>query len=97
MDFAATTLPGQRIANHICGAAIEHSYPFGPRLGCPVNISAFGNEDRLDIGIALDATTILEPDILLDCLRTAFGGFATNIGPGGAEPAGEPTAAPLGQ
>jgi diacylglycerol O-acyltransferase len=97
VDFAATTLPGQRIATHICGAAIEHSYPFGPRLGCPVNISAFGNEDRLDIGIALDATTILEPDILLDCLRTAFGGFASNIGPGGAEPAGEPTATPLGQ
>jgi diacylglycerol O-acyltransferase / wax synthase len=76
VDFAATTLPGSRRQPHLCGAAVEHSYPFGPRLGCPINISAFGNEDRLDVGIALDPATIVEPDALLDCLTSAFKGFA---------------------
>lgn len=94
VDFAATTLPGHRTASHVCGAAIEQSYPFGPRLGCPVNISAFGNEDRLDLGVALDATTILEPDVLIDCLRTAFAGFATHRDGAPPPPAGEQTAAP---
>ena len=39
-----------RGARHICGARIETSYPLGPRLGCPMNITAFGNDDRLDVG-----------------------------------------------
>ena len=29
-------------------------YPLGPRLGCPMNITAFGNDGRLDVGVALD-------------------------------------------
>jgi diacylglycerol O-acyltransferase len=75
VDFAATTLPGSRSIRHVCGATIEESYPFGPRLGCPVNISAYGNGDRLDVGISLDPGTIVDPDTLLDCLSTAFSGF----------------------
>ena len=53
VDFAATTLPGLRGRRRIVDAVIEKSYPLGPRLGCPLNISAFGNDDRLDVGIAL--------------------------------------------
>jgi hypothetical protein len=75
VDFAATTLPGSRHQRHLCGAAIEQSYPFGPRLGCPLNISAFGNEERLDIGIAIDPATIADAATLLDCLSGAFSSF----------------------
>jgi WS/DGAT/MGAT family acyltransferase len=75
VDFAATALPGSRNQRHLCGAAIEQSYPFGPRLGCPLNISAFGNEDRLDIGIAIDPATIVDAEVLLDCLKAAFSSF----------------------
>ena len=53
--------PGLRAA-HICGSLIEASYPLGPRLGCPMNITAFGNDDRLDVGIALDPVAIAEPE-----------------------------------
>ena len=38
VDFAATAIPGLHGSGHICGARIETSYPFGPRLGCPVNL-----------------------------------------------------------
>jgi WS/DGAT/MGAT family acyltransferase len=75
VDFAATTLPGFHGQRHICGALIERCYPFGPRLGCPVNISAFGNDDRLDVGIALDPSAITEPKIALECFATAFERF----------------------
>jgi diacylglycerol O-acyltransferase / wax synthase len=96
VDFAATTVPGSRAPRHICGAAVEESYPFGPRLGCPVNLSAFGNEDRLDIGIALDPSAITDAESLLECLRTAFSGFTPAPGHHKAahKESPEPVAAP---
>ena len=86
VDFAATTLPGSRSPRHLCGTAIQQSYPFGPRLGCPLNISAFGNEDRLDIGIAVDSATVTDPELLLDCLQMAFASFVPAV-QDGREPA----------
>jgi diacylglycerol O-acyltransferase len=71
VDFVATAIPGHG-AGRICGAQVVRSYPFGPRLGCPVNLTAFGNRDRLDIGVALDSAAITEPAVLLECLDEAF-------------------------
>ncbi len=93
VDFAATTLPGFRGDHHVCGALIQRTYPFGPRLGCPMNISAFGNDGRLDVGIALDSDAIAEPDVMLECLAKAFDAFIPNPEPhpgGKAEAAGSP-------
>jgi WS/DGAT/MGAT family acyltransferase len=73
VDFAATTIPGlRRGSGHICGARIEASYPFGPRLGCPVNLTAFATKDRLDVGVALDPAAITEPAVFLECVAEAF-------------------------
>ena len=68
VDFAATALPGLRGPRHVCGSLIEAIYPLGPRLGCPMNITAFGNDDRLDVGIALDPAALEQPDLLVECL-----------------------------
>ena len=54
---------------------VEAVHPFGPRLGCPVNITALGNDDRLDIGIALDTAAVAEPDIFLRSMGEAFETF----------------------
>ncbi len=94
VDFAATAVPGVRHRQRICGAVVEQSYPFGPRLGCPVNISAFGNDDRLDIGIALDPSAITDAESLLDCLHTAFSGFTSTPGPHKAATKESPAPAP---
>ena len=59
VDFVATAVPGFRTERHVGGALIEECFPFGPRLGCLANISAFGNGDRLDIGIVVDPTRSL--------------------------------------
>jgi WS/DGAT/MGAT family acyltransferase len=72
VDFAVTAIPGIRGSGHICGARIETSYPFGPRLSCPVNLTAFATKDRLDVGVALDPAAITEPAVFLECLGEAF-------------------------
>jgi WS/DGAT/MGAT family acyltransferase len=72
VDFAATSIPGLRGSNQICGARVEASYPFGPRLGCPVNLTAFATKDRLDVGVTLDPAAIAEPTVFLECLAEAF-------------------------
>ena len=72
VDFAATAFPGLRGPRTIGTAVIEQSYPFGPRLGRALNLTAFGHGDRLDVGIALDRVAISEPEVFLDCLSEAF-------------------------
>ena len=76
VDFVATSLPGVRSGQHICGAAIEASYPLGPRLGSLMNITAFGVDDQLNIGLGLDPVAIAEPEVLVDCMVDAFQSFA---------------------
>ncbi len=85
VDFAATVVPGLRKERHICGAAIEALYPLGPRLGCPINITAFGNGDRLDIGLAIDEVAFSKPDRLVECLTEAF---AAHVAAGDAKSTG---------
>jgi diacylglycerol O-acyltransferase len=80
VDFVATSLPGIRGIHHICGAAIEESFPFGPRLGSLMNITGFGVDDRLDIGIGLDPIAIAEPQVLVECIMEAFESFAGKHG-----------------
>ncbi len=86
VDFAATAVPGLRGARHICGSLIEASYPLGPRLGCPMNITAFGNNGRLDVGIALDPIALSHPELLVQCLTDAFEGYVTAAANGGVVP-----------
>jgi WS/DGAT/MGAT family acyltransferase len=83
VDFAATAIPGLRGSGHICGARIETSYPFGPRLGCPVNLTAFATKDRLDVGVALDPASITEPALFLECLADAFAQLVRGAHPSG--------------
>jgi len=80
VDYVATSLPGIRGVRHIGGAVIEKSFPFGPRLGTLMNITGFGVDDRLDVGIALDPTAIAEPELLIECMTRAFQGFVAPHG-----------------
>ena len=86
VDFAATAVPGLRGARHICGSLIEAGYPLGPRLGCPMNITALGNDDRLDIGVALDPNVLDQPDLLVECLVEAFGILTAGSGASDRDP-----------
>jgi WS/DGAT/MGAT family acyltransferase len=72
VDFAATALPGIRTERRLCGATIESAHPLGPRLGCPLNVTALGNSDRLDVGISLDKEAFSDREELVRCLRQAL-------------------------
>jgi hypothetical protein len=72
IDLLVNVVPGLRRPHTLAGAPVEASYPFGPRVGAPVNITAFCNEDRLDIGVSLDPGAIVEPAKLMDCLGRAM-------------------------
>lgn len=80
VDFVATSLPGIRGVRHIGGAVIEKSFPFGPRLGSLVNVTGYGVDDRLDVGVALDPSAITEPELLVECMVKAFEGFVASHG-----------------
>src|SRR3954451_11328848 len=80
VDFVATSLPGIRGVRQIGGAVIEKSFPFGPRLGSLVNITGYGVDDRLDVGVALDPSAIAEPELLIECVMKAFQGFVAAHG-----------------
>jgi WS/DGAT/MGAT family acyltransferase len=82
IDFVASALPGLRGPRQICGATITAGYPFGPRLGSPVNVTAFGNDDRLDIGIAVDPVAVADPEALVECLASSFRLYAPAAGAG---------------
>jgi hypothetical protein len=91
VDFVATAFPGLRGSQTLCGAQVVESYPFGPRLGCLLNVTGFGNGDRLDVGVTLDQIAIEEPDLLLECLSNAFQAFVPK-----PEPAGTRSRTPRG-
>jgi WS/DGAT/MGAT family acyltransferase len=72
VDLAVSTVPGLRGAPEICGAKVRAAYPLGPRLGVPLNLTAFGSHGGLDVGIALDAGSITDPDAYRECLLEAY-------------------------
>jgi diacylglycerol O-acyltransferase / wax synthase len=76
VDFVATSLPGVRSNQQICGAVIEASYPLGPRLGSLMNITAFAVDDQLNVGMGLDPVAIAEPGLLVACMLDAFQSLA---------------------
>jgi WS/DGAT/MGAT family acyltransferase len=85
IDFVASALPGLRGPRQLCGATITAGYPFGPRLGSPVNVTAFGNDDRLDIGIAVDPVAVADPEALVECLASSFRLYAPAAGAEGPQ------------
>ena len=81
VDLAVTTIPGIRGRAQICGANVKAAYPMGPRLGVPLNVTAFGSGDRLDIGITLDTAAITVPQDFHACLEEAFRLFSAHALP----------------
>jgi hypothetical protein len=77
IDLTVTTLPGLRGSASICGAKIEALYPIGPRLGRPLNVTAFATADGgLDIGIALDPMAITDAERFRECMLETMGRMA---------------------
>ena len=76
IDFATSNLRGSPVDLYLGGARIEASYPMGPRAGVPVNVTMMSYCGELHLGIHSDPAAVVDPDLFLDCLRTAFADLA---------------------
>ena len=76
IDFATSNLRGSPVDLFLGGARIEASYPMGPRAGVPVNVTVMSYCGQLQLGIHSDPAAVVDPDLFLDCLRTAFAHLA---------------------
>lgn len=72
VDFAASIVPGLRSGRFMGGAAVEGSWPMGPRVGCAVNFTLLTCGDRLHLGVNLDPAAVTDPAALMECLAGSF-------------------------
>ncbi|HKN92423.1 MAG TPA: wax ester/triacylglycerol synthase domain-containing protein [Acidimicrobiia bacterium] len=72
VDFAASIVPGLRSGRFMAGAAVEASWPMGPRVGCAVNFTLLTCDDRLHLGVNLDPAAVTDPAALMECLAESF-------------------------
>lgn len=73
VDFAASIVPGLRSGRFMAGAAVEGSWPMGPRVGCAVNFTLLTCGERLHLGVNLDPAAVTDPASLMECLAGSFG------------------------
>ena len=76
IDFATSNLRGSPVDLYLGGARIEASYPMGPRAGVPLNVTVMSYCGELQLGINSDPAAVVDPDLFVDCLRTAFADLA---------------------
>jgi hypothetical protein len=72
VDFAASIVPGLRSGRFMAGAAVEASWPLGPRVGCAVNFTLLTCDNRLHLGVNLDPAAVTDPAALMECLAESF-------------------------
>jgi hypothetical protein len=72
VDFAASIVPGLRSGRFMAGAAVEASWPMGPRVGCAVNFTLLTCDNRLHLGVNLDPAAVSDPAALMECLAESF-------------------------
>ena len=72
VDFATSIVPGLRGPRWLAGAAVEGSWPVGPRIGCAGNFTLASCGDRLELGINLDPAAFSDPGSFMECLGDSF-------------------------
>jgi diacylglycerol O-acyltransferase len=72
VDVLASNLAGPAEALSLCGAAVERLIPYGPRSGAALNATLLSYAGTAFIGLNVDPAAFAEPDVLVDCLRTAL-------------------------
>jgi WS/DGAT/MGAT family acyltransferase len=76
IDFATSNLRGSPVDLYLGGSRIEASYPMGPRAGVPVNVTVMSYCGELHLGIHSDPAALVDPDLFVGCLATAFAELA---------------------
>lgn len=72
VDLLASNVPGFSDTPYVAGAAAVEWYAFGPTEGTAVNATMMSHAGRVFVGIAVDTAAVVDPEVLVDCLREGF-------------------------
>ena len=72
VDFTTSNVRGAPIPLYIAGARILANYPIGPLASTAFNLTLLSSEDRLDMGLHIDAGAVTDPEGLRGHMETAF-------------------------
>jgi diacylglycerol O-acyltransferase len=78
IDFATSNVKASPVPCYIAGAQILEIYPVGPLAGVAFNMTLISYVGSLDIGVNIDTAAVLQPDLLIECLNTAFKDLAAS-------------------
>lgn len=72
LDVQVSNIPGLNEQVYLAGAPVTHHFPFGPRPGCAVMMAMISYDGRCCLGLNSDPAAVAEPELLVECLDTAF-------------------------
>jgi WS/DGAT/MGAT family acyltransferase len=76
-DLVTSNVPGTPFPLYLGGAEIEKIYAFGPLSGTSTNVTLLSHSGTCCIGVNVDTAAVPDHDVLLSCLRGAFGEVLT--------------------
>ncbi len=68
-DAQISNIPGIAEPLYMAGAQVTQFWPFAPVPGCAMMIAMITHNGRCCIGINSDRAAVVEPELLVDCLR----------------------------
>lgn len=72
VDVVASNVTGPPVPLQLGGVVVGSMVPVGPRSGSAVNATLLSYRDRAWVGLNIDPVSVGEPDVLVDCIRSAF-------------------------
>jgi hypothetical protein len=82
VDAAVSLVVGMQRRPSLAGVPVEATYPFGPRLGAALNVTALPMGDQLHLGVNIDPAAVTHPAVLMASMRRSFGAFVGARTPG---------------
>lgn len=72
VDFATSNVRGAGIPLFVAGAQLLQNFPVGPLGGVAFNLTLLSYLGSLDMGLNIDAAAVENPDLLRECMQSAF-------------------------
>jgi diacylglycerol O-acyltransferase len=71
-DVMVSNVPGSPVDLYLGGAKVQRLVPLGPRGGAGLNLTLLSHVETVHVGVNMDPVSILDPGVLVDCLRSGF-------------------------
>jgi len=72
VDVTASNVPGSPVPLYLCGQPVAAMIPFGPLIGCAINLTLMSYAGVAHIGVSSDPAVVSNPDDLLVRIQDGF-------------------------